>query len=71
MKPMTILLIVFGSGLAAYGISGFGGSFSLQREILVQDAYSGSVGWSQNNQIEIVIGVVSLIYGVILHKNSK
>jgi hypothetical protein len=28
MKKMAVLLIVFGSGLAAFGISGFGGSFS-------------------------------------------
>ena len=71
MNKWAILLIVFGSGLAAFGISGFGGSFSLQREILISDAYSGSFEWSQNNRIEIVIGVVSLIYGVILRKDSK
>jgi hypothetical protein len=71
VKKLAVFLILFGSGLAAFGISGFEGSFSLQREILMRDAYSGSFGWSQNNQIEIVIGVVSLIFGVILRKDSK
>jgi hypothetical protein len=73
MNKLAILLIVFGSGLAAFGISGFGGSFAFQNEILpgLQGSYSGSFGWSLNNQYEIVIGVVSLIYGVILRKDSK
>ena len=71
MKKLAVFLILFGSGLAAFGISGFEGSFSLQPQILVQSTYSGSFGWSQNNQIEIVIGVVLLIFGVILRKDSK
>jgi hypothetical protein len=73
MKKVAVLLIVFGSGLAAFGISGFGGSFSPQEVILpgLHGGVSGSVGWSPNNQIQIVIGVVSLIYGVILRKDSK
>jgi hypothetical protein len=71
MHKLATLLIVFGSGLAAFGISGFEGSFSLHPQILVQSTYSGSFGWSQNNQIEIVIGVVLLIFGVILRKDSK
>jgi hypothetical protein len=73
MKKAANLLIVLGSGLAAFGISGFGGSFSPQDVILpgMHGGVSGSVGWSQNNQIEIVIGVVSLICGVILRKDSK
>ena len=73
MKKLAVFLIVFGSGLAAFGITGYGGSYSLQSPILqgLEGGYSGSFGWSQNNQIEIVIGVVLLIYGVILRKDSK
>jgi uncharacterized membrane protein len=67
MNKLAILLIVFGSGLAAFGISGFKGFFN-GYEVGV---YGGSFGWSLNNQIEIVCGVVSLIYGVILRKDSK
>jgi hypothetical protein len=73
MKKLAALLIVFGSGLAAFGISGFGGSLDFSRFVLpgLQGSYSGSFGWSLNNQIEIVIGVVALILGVILRKDSK
>lgn len=73
MKKLAVFLILFGGGLAAFGISGFGGSFSLSSPILqgLEGGYSGLFGWSQNNQIEIVIGVVSLIFGVILRKDSK
>jgi len=73
MKKVAVLLILFGSGLAAFGFSGFEGSFSqpsfIQSEM--PGGYSGSVGWSLNNQYEIVIGVVSLIFGVLLRKDSK
>jgi hypothetical protein len=73
MKNWGIVLIIFGSGLAAFGISGFGGSFSYQNEILpgLQGSYSGSFGWSPENKVQIVVGVVSLMYGMILRKDSK
>jgi len=73
MKKVAVFLIVFGSGLAAFGISGFGGSSSPPGITLpgMSGEASGSFGWSLNNQYEIVIGVVSLIYGVILRKDSK
>jgi hypothetical protein len=75
MKKMANLLIVFGGGLAAFGISGFGGSFSndLSHTIagMTGDSWSGSLGWSLNNQIEIVVGVVSLASGLILRRDSR
>ena len=73
MKKAAVLLVVLGSGLAAFGISGFGGSSSTQEVILpgAHGGESGSVGWSQDNQIEIVIGVMSVVSGVILRKDSK
>jgi hypothetical protein len=68
MKRVAALLIVLGSGLAALGVSGFGGSFSSDR---LPGTWSGSLGWSLNNQIEIVAGVVSLAFGLILRRDSK
>jgi hypothetical protein len=71
MNKLAIILIVIGSGLAAFGFSGFKGVFDGHEVWENMYMYSGSFGWSLNNQIEIVCGVVSLIYGVILRKDSK
>ena len=59
--------------IRAFGISGFAGEFSTppSYQIGQEGAISGSMGWSRDNQILIVVGVVSLIYGVILRKDSK
>lgn len=72
MKKVAAILIVIGSGLAAFGFSGFEGSFSPQDdELRGIHGESGSVGWSPNNQIEITIGITLLVCGVMLHKDSK
>ena len=73
MKKVAVLLILLGSGLTAYGISGFSGSFSPPEpgRIGVSEGESGEFGWSQDSQIEIVVGVVSLAGGLILRKDSK
>ena len=71
MKKVAALLIIFGSGLAAFGISGFSGTYWVSGLFVDPPQYRGEFGWSLNNQIEIVIGVVSLIYGAILRKDSK
>jgi hypothetical protein len=63
MKNLAILLILAGSGLAAFGISGWQLYGTVDRYF--------SAGWPLNSQIEIVIGVASLAYGVILRKDSK
>lgn len=68
MKKTADLLIVIGGGLAAFGISGFGLTLS---EVVRPDGPIGWYEWPLNSRIEIVIGVVSLIYGVILRKDSK
>jgi uncharacterized membrane protein YphA (DoxX/SURF4 family) len=70
MKQIAVLVILFGSGLAAYGISGFGGEFSTNTRF-DPPQLSGSFEWSQESQIEIVVGVVSLVGGLILRKDSK
>ena len=68
VKKLAVFLILFGSGLAAFGISGWG--FTLPNFVR-SDGLIGWYEWPMNNRIEIVIGVVSLIYGVILRKDSK
>ena len=68
MKKLAIVLILLGSGLAAYGISGFGFTMS---DFVRSDGLIGWYEWPLNNRIEIVIGVVSLIGGVLLRKDSK
>lgn len=73
MKNLAILLILAGSGLAAFGIAGFSGSFSTPDVVLpgMSATASGSLGWSHENQLQIAIGVVALTLGVILRKDSK
>jgi hypothetical protein len=63
MKKWAVFLILIGSGLAAYGISGWQLYGTVDRYF--------SAGWPLNSQIEIVIGVASLAYGLILNKDSK
>ena len=72
MKKMANFLILLGSGLAAFGISAFTGNFSSDwARPEMPNAWSGSLGWSLKNQIEIVVGVVSLAFGLILRRDSK
>jgi hypothetical protein len=61
MKKAAIPLIVFGSGLAAFGIFSF-------------ESHSGAYGWSgwsTEAQIEIAIGIALAIWGLILRKDSR
>jgi hypothetical protein len=71
MKKAAILLSVFGSGLAAYGFSGLEGSLDLNTRFVPESGYSGSLFWSQNNQLEITIGVALLVWGLMLYRDSK
>jgi hypothetical protein len=79
MKKVAVFLILFGSGLAAFGISGFSGDLSpdyqltspVRTESPVSGALDGSLGWSLNSRLEIVIGVLSLVGGLILSKDSN
>jgi hypothetical protein len=66
MKKMASFPILLGSGLAAFGISGFGGSFSSDR---LPGTWSGSFGWPLNYQIGIVAGVVFLALGLLLRSS--
>ena len=73
MKKVAALLIILGSGLAAYGISGFEGEFSTAPSFQIgqEGEMSGSMGWSENKQIEITAGITLLVCGVMLRIDSK
>jgi uncharacterized membrane protein YphA (DoxX/SURF4 family) len=70
MKKVAVLLILFGSGLAAYGISGFSGELSTDTR-LDPAQINGSFDWSIDERLDIVVGVISLSGGLLLRKNSK
>ena len=79
MKKIAVLLILFGSGLAAFGISGFSGELYQDTQLTdpvrtqspVYGSLDGSLGWPLNERVEIVVGVLPLIGGLILRKDSK
>jgi uncharacterized membrane protein YphA (DoxX/SURF4 family) len=74
MKKIAVLLILFGSGLAAFGISGFSGGLDTNTrgaEFGQPAQLEGSLGWDMNDRVEIAVGVLSLIGGLILRKDSK
>jgi hypothetical protein len=72
MKKIAILTILFGSGLVAFGVSGFSGEFSSNTRFSSDGSpYSGSFGWSMNERIEIVVGVAMLAGGLILRRDAK
>ena len=74
-KVASILLILFGVGLTAFGISGFSGELRTDTDPVQRfngepgaAQLSGSFGWSPEERLEIVIGVISLSGGLILRK---
>ncbi len=74
MKKAAVLLILFGSGLAAFGISGFSGEITTNTRgaaFGMPDKLEGSLGWSMNDRVEIVVGALSIAGGLILLKDSK
>lgn len=74
MKKVAVLLILFGSGLAAFGISGLTGELNTDTRGANFGApaqLNGSLEWSLNERVEIVVGVLSLAGGLILRKDSK
>lgn len=79
MKRLAALLILLGSGLAAFGISGFSGELSpdyqltspVRTESPVSGALDGSFEWPIESRVQIVLGVISLAGGLILRKDSK
>jgi len=74
MKKVAVLLILFGSGLTVFGITGFGGAFSTNTRGAAYDqpnTYDGSFEWPIESRVEIIVGVISLAGGLLLRKDSK
>ena len=77
MKKLAVLLILFGIGLAVFGLTGFRGelsaNLSAQARFNSDDGpyeYSGYFQWPINERLETTFGMISLISGVLLRKNS-
>jgi hypothetical protein len=69
MKKVAALLIALGSGLAAFGFSGWRAS-----TVLTLSEASGPdwrAGWTQGSRFEITLGAVLLVCGIMLRRNSK
>jgi hypothetical protein len=69
MKKVAALLIIFGSGLAAFGFSGW--QADGHTGFLVESSWTFAAGWPLHSQIEMTIGITLLAWGVMLRKDSK
>ena len=73
MKKLAALLIAFGSGLAAFGFSGWqaaGHTIFTITEGTGQN-WELSAGWPLHSQLEITIGITLLACGAILRRDSN
>jgi hypothetical protein len=73
MKKMAALIIIFGSGLTAFGFSGWQAvghpAFTIG-EATGAD-WDFSAGWPLRSQIEITVGITLLACGLLLRKELK
>ena len=69
MKIAGNILIVVGSALAAFGLSGWQLDIRLQQP--GQDYPVYWAAWLPSSQIEITLGVVLLVIGLLLRADSK
>ena len=67
MKKLAFVFVVLGSGLAAFGASGW--SSNVLKSYL--GSYRVSSGWSLGAQLEITIGVMLLACGLLLRRDSS
>ena len=70
MKKVAVVLILFGTGLTAFGISGFSRGLGTDTR-LDPPQLNGSFEWPLDERLEIVVGVISLTGGLILRKDPK
>jgi hypothetical protein len=76
-KKLTFALIVLGSGLVAFGLSGWYLATSVLFQLAGADGRMPNslpdihAGWTTDNQIEITIGVMLLVCGLLLRSDSK
>jgi len=73
MKKLAALLIAFGSGLAAFGFSGW---HAAGQTLFTIGGGTGpdwgfSAGWPLYSQLEITVGIMLLAWGVMLRGDSK
>jgi len=76
MKKVAALLIILGSGLAAYGLSGFYGGVDPDANLRNPDMIASpllyaSLEWPMRERVEITVGVILLVGGLILRKDSN
>jgi hypothetical protein len=72
MKKLAFVFVVLGSGLAAFGFSGWYLTTTTLRTLDGDPAiYDISAGWTPGNRLEITIGVVLLVFGLLLHRDSR
>lgn len=76
MRKLAFVLIVFGSGLTALGLSGWQLTTSVLFQLAGADGRMPNslpdiqAGWSIANQIIITIGVMVLVCGLLLRKSN-
>ena len=78
MRKTAAILIIFGSGLVAFGLTGFNGELSAQLSPQARFngndgpyQYNGDFQWSMNDRLETTFGILSLVSGVLLRKISN
>ena len=72
MKKLAFVFVVLGSGLTAFGLSGC--QLDVHPWIGPVEPGPGfyyTAGWTLFNQLEITIGVVLLVCGLLLRRDSK
>ena len=67
MKKLWISMIVLGSGLIAYGFSGFDADLSSSSF----RGLEGAASWDTIFRIEMTVGAVLLSLGIMLYKESR
>ncbi len=68
-KKLSFVLIILGSGLTALGFSGW--QMTGETQFLQPERWDISAGWTPLNQIEMTVGVMLLVCGLMLRKNSN
>ena len=71
MKKLAFIFVVLGSGLAAYGVFSWQMTPSPQIIGLNETTYSISAGWTPYDKLEITIGVMLLVCGLLLRRDSR
>ncbi len=69
MKKLSFFLIVLGSGLAAFGLSGW--QLTTSHIFSIEGEWDISAGWSAGDQFQITIGVMLLACGLLLRRDSN